>query len=1128
VTPTANSPGALRTVTIWLAATLSGGAALAYEIAWSRALVVPLGNSSDASALVLAAFMLGIGAGAHVAGGLAEKVRSPLRLYAIAEVILGAYALVAPHVLAQLAFLPGDMGGLLRRIAALLVILAPCLAMGATLPLLVRALTRPNTSLDLQVGIAYGANTAGAAIGAIVTGFWGLALLGTSAWSSWAALGSFAAAMLAFAASTNSPPMPTPLIDDPKPSQARSIALVAAFVMGFVMLANEMLWARVLTFVFGHDTYAFATLLAFVLVGLALGGLTHRVVAKMNQANVIAWLLGGFGVVSLASFWIAAHLVVRFGRDPFHLEGSGAFATSLRLELFRELAYTPILLLVPSILAGAAFPAACSLFGRNAHDVGRRVGSVALVNGTGAAAGALAAALGLATLTGIQGAFLLLALLAAITASFVVLASRPISARSIALALLPPAASVLIGMLMPSALPRAMILASVGTRHQVFLHYEEARTGTVSVIENQINDERQLLMNAVNEVTTRLVHDQSFKVLGHLAPLLHPDPKRGVMICLGAGISAGAALTHPLERLDVVDLSSAVARGARSFTKENNGVLDDPRFHLHVDDGRQFLLNTRDRYDVAIIDSTHPKAVDSWILYTLEFYRLVRDRLAVGGIAIQWLPLHGLSEREFKIIVRTFLEAFPDMTLWANVGFETYGQVGYAKLVGGKDGPVLVDHARLSSRLASTPMGKDLAAYGMEGPEELLDLFIAGPEGISRWTETLPVQTDDHPIVPYTTRHSLGRRMVPSLLLGVREPVTPWLTGARTREQEAAIERAAEAQGLVISGRLSRASELRPNSGKIRMFVEQTETTLPYYLALADRYPDDVGKLFESATQLAQLGHAQRARPIYEQSLALRPKDFRMRLDYAHLLLNLGETMRALEMFTTLRGEHASSGIVHFNLGEAVLAMGDAGVAAGHFETSLAWDPSSVGARLALSRARLALGDLDRSEAVALELLKENPWDADVQHVLGHVHARRGEFARAEEYHEGAQRLDPYRPSILFDLGMIRMRRGRDGAAEQAFRSLLRYEPHHSRGMVQLGQLLSKRGLHTEAAEVHLHALEEDPSFVAAAMGLGEALRAQGRADQARDAFCLALRLEPGHREAAARIEAMDAACDVP
>jgi len=1098
----ATVPSRAVTLAIWTAAALSGAAAVAYEVCWSRALVVPLGNSMDAAAILLAGFMLGIAFGARVGGGLSERSRSPLRLYAALEIALGLYAIVAPWLLSHLSAISFVF---VRYSIALLLITLPCLAMGAALPLLIRALIGRGR-LGHQTSVAYGVNTLGAAFGALATGFWGIARAGVWRSSAIAAGASALAAVLAFLVSFV-------VVDEDRAQRIelvrsderlQKIALVVAFVSGFAMLACELLWSRVLTFVFGHDAYAFATLVGVVLVGLAIGGLIHRALARFDQRRVVFVTLGLFAIALIASYWGAAALVVRRGRDPFGIAASGDLGISVWIELYRALAYTPVLVLAPALLSGILFPAACSLYGGGADDAGRKVGIVFLANGIGSALGASFAAFFMVQAFGIQGAFIALAVLSALVAILVY--ARPVRT----FAAIPLVVVIAMALVMPRGLPSKMLLEAVGKRHQKLLYYEEARTGTVSVIENQINRERVFLMNAVNEVTTRLVHDQSFKILGHLGPLLHPNPKNAVMICLGAGLSAGATMVHPLDRLDIVDLSSAVPRSARYFSVENNGVLDDPRMHLHVDDGRQFLLNSKDHYDVAVIDSTHPKAVDSWILYTKEFYDLVRARLADGGIVVQWLPLHGLSEREFKIVVRTFLESFPEMTLWANAGFETYGPVAYAKLVGVKGRPLVVDYASLSARLAEPKMHADLAPYGIATPEEILDLFVAAPDAIRAWTDGLPAQTDDHPIVPYTTVFSSGRRMEPPLLLAVRGPIVPLVAnlpqGSKARSD---LDAAYESQGFVLAGLLDRAAELRPQSESIRLFVAQTHTTLGYYVALAERYPDDVEKLFEAANQLGALGSPKEAKPLYEKALALRPHDFRVRLNFALLLQNLGETKAALKLLSTLRDEQPASAVVLYNFGAALLSSGDASAARVQLELALAWDRTLGRARLALAVTYLALGELDRADASLREVLADNPWIAEAHDLAGLVAARRGDLDRAIEHHGRAIRLQPHRAVSHYDLGVALQAKGTLDAAALEYAAAIRIEPRYAAAHNNLGLVHAARGRYDEAADAYLQALDADPRDAMAALNLGLARRAQGKNADATSAFCLALQLGP-------------------
>ncbi len=494
------------------------------------------------------------------------------------------------------------------------------------------------------------------------------------------------------------------------------------------------------------------------------------------------------------------------------------------------------------------------------------------------------------------------------------------------------------------------------------------------------------------------------------------------MICLGAGLSAGAAATHPLERLDVVDLSAAVERGARHFTLENGGVLSNPILRLFIDDGRHFLLDAPAAYDLAIIDSTHPKAVDSWVLYTREFYALVRERLAPGGIVVQWVPLHGLSEREFRIIARTFLAELPFATLWANVGFETYGQVGYAKLVARRDGPLEIDLERLTRRLSAPRVRASLAPYGLTEPSEILAAHVGGPAEIEQYTRGVPLQTDDHPLVAYTTAWSRGRRMTPRLLLGARGPRPPLVVAGAAALDRACpplgvtapegglvsrCEQAVQAEQFVRAGRLDRALELAPESGRLALYAEQRETTLPYYQALAARYPDEPAVLYEAGTQLGTLGHPEAALDLLARAHALAPRDFRIALHHALALRATGDAAGAVVVLEQLRRQAWGAPLVHGNLGALSLDAGEPGVAAGHFETALALDPDAEGARLGLAEARLGAGDPVGARALLVAPVGRDPAGASAHALLARAELALGDCRAARASAGRALGLDP-------------------------------------------------------------------------------------------------------------------------
>ncbi len=1119
------------TLAIYIAALISGASALAYEVVWSRMLVVPLGNSADATALVLAAFMLGIAAGARLLGGFADRVKSPLLLYMTLELILGAFALAMPFLISTLPELAPLRGSLeeqpMRAVARLTVsgvlVALPSLAMGATLPVLVRVFTHSRGDVERQIGLLYGANTIGAGIGAAAAGFVVIPQIGLAGTGLAAVFGSFVAAILAWGAGKLDRPVGQGTTADDaafegaKPNRFLAGAAIAgAAAGGFVMLSSEVLWARLLTFVFGHDTYAFSVLLFFVLTGLGLGGFLHRKLAGRDQLLVLASLLGLFCVSLIGSFWIAAWLIIDRGHDPFNIASMAAVTSSLELEFYREMLYAPILVLVPSVLSGAIFPAACSIYAQPASQAGRRVGTAALVNGAASAAGSLLTSFALVAWLGIGRTFTVLAALLGVV-SLALLAGSDAARRSHKpkmLAVL-PIAGLALAALAPSGLPKAMLHEAVGPKHQDFLHYEEGRTGTVSVTVNAINGEKQLFVNAVNEVTTRLVHDQSFKLLGHLGPLLHPDPQKGLMICLGAGISAGAALRHPLDVLDVVELSAAIPRAAELWENENNSALEDPALRLHLADGRHYLLSSADKYDVVMVDSTHPKAVDSWLLYTREFYDLVRSRLAGDGILVQWVPLHGLSEREFKIIVRTFQAAFPETTMWVNVGFETYGQAAYVKLVGTLE-PLLIDYKELALRLREPKIARDLEPLGMDDPLEILDSFLAGPAATARWTMGLPIQTDDRPIVPYTTRYSEGRRMEAPLLLAVRSLVFPLLR--RMDEKEVALrdelKTVYDAQGFLLAGMLKRAAETWPAGKKIQMFQKKAEDSRGYYTALAELYEGDPRKQFEIGSYLGNLSYPREAKKLYEKALEARPGDPRYRINLALVLADLSKADRATELLGRVIAQDPENALAHYNLGVILLDQGRPSEAIAHLKAALDTAPELIGARLSLAEAQTHVGSLARAEAELDRVIDKNPWVAAAWDLLGLVHAARNDWSRARKAHVQALTLEPYRFSAHYNLGIALQEEGRLEDAARAYQAALQIDPDDPDALNNLGLVYAGAGLYERAAESHRRALEIAPGYGRAAYNLGLAYRAQGRLGLAAEAFAAALMIEPGLIEA--------------
>jgi hypothetical protein len=232
-------------------------------------------------------------------------------------------------------------------------------------------------------------------------------------------------------------------------------------------------------------------------------------------------------------------------------------------------------------------------------------------------------------------------------------------------------------------------------------------------------------------------------MMTHLPMLLHPDPRRLLVICFGTGSTAGAGLLHPETAIDVVDINRAVFEFASHFAAWNHSVATDPRARLIVDDGRSYLLTSRESYDVITSEPMPPRFAGVVNLYSREYYLLARERLRPGGIVVQWLPLHLVTVEDAVAILRTVREVFPECTLWLH---DLTGII-----VARRDEPVTLDLSRVERALASGSLREDLVRLGVGAPLDLARMHALGPSVIRKATARAVPITDDHPSLEFHT-----------------------------------------------------------------------------------------------------------------------------------------------------------------------------------------------------------------------------------------------------------------------------------------------------------------------------------------------------------------------------------------
>ncbi|HEX7529072.1 MAG TPA: hypothetical protein VF425_08180, partial [Thermoanaerobaculia bacterium] len=214
------------------------------------------------------------------------------------------------------------------------------------------------------------------------------------------------------------------------------------------------------------------------------------------------------------------------------------------------------------------------------------------------------------------------------------------------------------------------------------------------------------------------------RAMAHVPLLLHPDPKRALLICFGVGMTADAIRMHAtIGRVDIVDLNPSVYFLNRSFAPWNGGVLSDPRLRLHADDGRQFLEAAADSWDFVTMEPPPPLQPGISRLYSLEFYDAVRRHLRPGGIASQWLPEYQMDERGADLVVATFVKSFPHAFLFVGFGRELI-------LVGSNEP---FGFRGLRARLSEEPAVRAaLANTGLDSPGAILATILRTDDSLRK------------------------------------------------------------------------------------------------------------------------------------------------------------------------------------------------------------------------------------------------------------------------------------------------------------------------------------------------------------------------------------------------------------
>ncbi len=866
---------------------LSGASGLMFEMVWTRGLTLVFGSTTLAISTVLTAYMGGLGLGSALAGRASDRIRDPLRAYALAELGVGLYALALPLVLVRYPALntwlwttfgdaapAGAAGGwnyallsTLRFLASAVLLLLPTTLMGATLPLLGRYLvSRPGQmgGLGSQLGSLYALNLFGAVAGAFLAGFVFLPGLGVRLTNFTAAgINLTLAAVVLLARPLLARVQQRPTLDalaeqlgleiEPRlrvaavrPTRAARRLVLAGFALsGLTAMTLQVLWTRALAVVLGSSIFSFTLILLAFLVGLGGGSAIFGRVADRaaHPVRALACLHLGIAVAVGFSYLITDELPFVFA---WLVSSTRAGVDAIQICQFVAACVT---VLPATLLMGGVFPLTIRIVASDFDRVGTDLGRAYGINTLGAITGSFLSGFVVLPLLGLQRGIYAAVLTGLLLAGllFLVAPALPRLQRLAGTGL--AVAFAVTGLLLPRwnltnfsvGFFRVSIAKDYierraqrrGWDKPELVFYEDGVATTVSV--DRWGKTYSLKNNGKVDASSEADMPTQISV-GLLPLLLYPHdertrPPRVALIGFGSGATAGSITQFPIASLEVVELEPAIYRASRFFDHVNHRPLVNPKVRARVGDGRNFLTQRRDPFDVIVSQPSNPWITGVSNLFTREYFQAVKARLAPDGIFCQWAQLYELAPWNVKSIYRTLREEFRHVLVFSPEDLSS------DTILIASNRPLTLDRQRVERRLADPTTGAEARRAGLATAHDVFAHLLLAPEEVESFSAGAQLNTDDNARIEFNApRDLLGYSRFEPYLARVYGPRWPYgrLSGLVSGYQETeAAARGLLSRSLLSHGKIreaqawamaARASGGGPEADRARLLIDLVDT----------------------------------------------------------------------------------------------------------------------------------------------------------------------------------------------------------------------------------------------------------------------------------------------------------------
>ena len=711
----------------------SGAAALIFEVVWFHRAGLVFGNDLWSTSLVLSTYMGGLALGNGLVVAYGHRIRNLLKTYAFIEAAVAVTGVAATYVLPHMTRLLVP-----RSLVAFAVLMVPTTALGATLPVLVAALCRERARFGYILGRLYGWNTLGAVAGVVATEMLLVPRLGVAGAAWFAAVldigGALAVLVIAQRAQENRPSQRGDQVTKRLPVTGTVVSvLTLAFLSGAALLALEVIWFRFLAMFALNTTLTFSLMLAVVLGAIGSGGLAASTWLRRRPHAVVYLpsLAFGAATASVASYVLFEALT----------------GTSSAIQWYQVLWIACCLTCATSFLSGLIFTFLGQVLRGSAALETSAAASLTLVNTAGAMCGSLAASFILLPVLGIERAIFVFAALycvLGVIALWLRLDWTTVARRVTGLAMI---ATVIMLIRFPFGMMTSEYVVRAASQYTAdgsrIAATREGPSETIFLLEQRWLGQplyHRLVTNGFSMASTRLTDQRYMRYFVYWPMLMHGSPLRRVLVvCYGVGVTLRAVTDlKAVESIDLAEISPDIVRMSDRIYAPNQSPLDDPRVRLHIADGRQFLLTTDRQFDLITGEPPPPLTPGAVNLYTREYFQLMYDRLAEGGIATYWLPVADGAVHGVSPIIRAFCDVFEDCSLWSATLFDWV-------LIGTRHAQGPGSDVAFTGAWSDQTLGAHLREVLFELPQQFGATFIGDAAYLESLTAATPALTDNFP-----------------------------------------------------------------------------------------------------------------------------------------------------------------------------------------------------------------------------------------------------------------------------------------------------------------------------------------------------------------------------------------------